>query len=282
MEQRATCRSCGRDLLEPAQRGTAADGTLSPDYCVMCYRAGVFVRPAESRDDATARIGSYLQQRMGVPEGQAHERAEELVTRLAVGPFLLMRGAGAMVDNWWIFLLRGLLAVVFGLLTIWQPMAALAALVLVFGVWAFIDGVAALALAITGWRSWQLALVGLLGIALGLVTLFRPGITAIGLYAAAAAWAIARGILEIVVAIELRRVVRGEAWLVLGGIASLLFGVLLIVLPAAGALALAWLIGLYALVFGGLMIGLAMRLRRLRSVAQQEVTPLRPMAPQPA
>jgi uncharacterized membrane protein HdeD (DUF308 family) len=193
----------------------------------------------------------------------------------------LAGGVGALVGNWWLFALRGVLAVIFGVLALVQPLAALAALVLVFGVWAFIDGINALALAVTGWRSWQLVLGGLVGIAVGLFTFFRPGITALGLYAAVAAWSIARGILEIAVAVELRKHVRGELWLVAAGIASILFGVLMIVLPVAGVLALAWLIGIYALMFGVLMIALALRLRQHGQAPRREERPLAPPTMQP-
>ena len=166
--------------------------------------------------------------------------------------------------SWGLLALRGALAVLFGVLALVQPLAALAAIVILFGVWAFVDGVSALALFFGGWRSWQLVFVGLLGIGCGIVTFFRPGITAIGLYAVAATWAIMRGILEITLAIRLRRQIRGESWLILGGICSILFGVLLIALPLAGLLALAWLIGFYALLFGAIMIGLSVRVYRVQ------------------
>ena len=195
-------------------------------------------------------------------EAEAHTHAEHVVGLLGVH---WMRGlAASLVDRWWLFLLRGLLAILFGVLTLLQPVAALAVLVLLFGVWAFIDGVSALALAIGRTHSWQLFIVGLIGIAVGAFTFYRPDLTAIGLYAAFAGWSIARGLLEIAVAIELRREIEGEAWLVVGGIASIAFGVLLIMLPAIGVLTVAWLIGAYALVFGVLMLGLSLRLRRVR------------------
>ena len=165
--------------------------------------------------------------------------------------------------SWWLLVLRGLVALLFGVLAFTHPVAALTALVLLFGVWAFVDGVSALALFFAGWHSWQLVLVGFIGIAAAVVTFFRPGITALGLYVAVAGWAIARGILEIAIAIKLRRQIEGEVWLVLGGIASLVFGALMIVLPLAGVLALAWLIGVYALVFGAVMIALGLRVHRL-------------------
>jgi uncharacterized membrane protein HdeD (DUF308 family) len=183
--------------------------------------------------------------------------------------------ARSLVENWWLFLVRGLLAVVFGALALAEPVAALAALVLVFGVWALIDGVHALALALgTRARSWPMALAGLAGIGIGIFTFFRPGITALGLYAAVAAWSIARGVFEIVVAIELRRQIQGELWLIVGGIASIAFGVLLVVLPVAGMLALGWLIGIYALTFGAIMCLLAFRLRQARG--GRRLTPVSP------
>ncbi|HEY2746093.1 MAG TPA: DUF308 domain-containing protein, partial [Polyangia bacterium] len=161
------------------------------------------------------------------------------------------------------------------------------AFVLVFGVWAFIDGIDTLALAVSGWRSWQLFIVGLVGIGIGLLTFFRPGYTAIGLYTAVAAWAIARGILEIAVAIELRKQIKGELWMVLAGVVSIVFGVLLVVLPAAGVLALAWLMGVYALVFGVLMFALSLRLRHVhketaRIVQTPTVLTTPTTTPQPA
>ncbi len=236
------------------------------------------------RRDATARLSDYLMRQRGVSSDEADRRADEIVGILGGGVGLAaLAPVGALATNWWLFALRGLLAILFGILALAQPHAALAVFVLVFGVWAFIDGISALALALTGWRSWQLVLAGLVGIAVGLFTFFRPGITAMGLYAAIAAWSIARGILEIVVAVELRRRVQRELWLALGGVASILFGVLMILLPEAGVLALAWLIGAYALLFGILMFGLALRLRRIVHEPPREATrPLAGQTPQPA
>ena len=186
----------------------------------------------------------------------------------------------ALVDNWWLFAIRGALAILFGILALVEPIAALAALVLVFGAWALVDGIATLVLALSGRRpSWQLVVVGLLGVTAGFVTFFWPGITAIGLYAAVAVWSIARGVVELALAYELRKLVTGEAWLVLGGISSILFGVLMIALPMAGMLALAWLIGVYALLFGGVMCALAVRLRRQKRAP--EPRPMPPVATPP-
>ncbi len=220
---------------------------------------------------ASTRLSDYLRRETGGSAGESDRRADEILTLLGGGAAAVLAPIAALAAHWWLFALRGGLAIIFGILTLVQPLAALAAFVLVFGVWAFIDGINALALALSGWRSWQLALAGLVGIAVGLFTFFRPGITAIGLYAAVAAWSIARGIFELVVAVELRKRIAGELWLVAGGLASVLFGVLMIVLPVAGLLALAWLIGVYALSFGVIMLALSLRLRSVgRGRARQE------------
>lgn len=230
--------------------------------------------------EAERRISAYLHNEMALPAPEAEARAAQLTRLMDPVRGVAGRFVGTLASNWWLIALRGALAIVFGVLALMQPLTALAALVLVFGVWAFIDGISALAVAIGGWRSWQLALAGLVGIAVGLFTFFRPGITALGLYAAIAAWSIARGILEIVVAIEMRKAIAGEGWLVLAGIASIVFGVLMILLPLEGVLALAWLIAVYALLFGGLQLALGFKLQRL----QRRVTPapsLRSGIPQP-
>jgi uncharacterized membrane protein HdeD (DUF308 family) len=223
-------------------------------------------------------VAAFLQREIHLPDEEARVRASELVRRLGLGT--LASVAAPLVQNWWLFLLRGLLAILFGVLTLVQPAAALAALVFVFGVWAFIDGVNALTLAIAGRRSWQLVIVGLIGIAAGAITFWRPGLTALGLYALFAGWSIARGIVEIAMAVRLRDEVRGEVWMVLGGLISIAFGVLLIVLPASGVLAVAFLIGIYALLYGLIEIALSFRLRGVRERARHLGVPTTP-APQP-
>jgi uncharacterized membrane protein HdeD (DUF308 family) len=236
---------------------------------------------AASRPEAVAQVTEYLIREVHIPAGEARARADAIVGLIGVLPVATRAVSGALAENWWLFLLRGILAVVFGVLTFVQPIAALTALVFVFGVWAFIDGVSALALAISGWRSWQLIVAGLIGLGIGVFTFVRPGITAVALYAAIAAWAIARGILEIVVAVALRREIRDELWLVLGGLASIVFGVLMILLPVAGLLAIAWLLGVYALVYGAIQAVLAVRLRRLRQVGERPPAPVREVSPLP-
>jgi len=170
-----------------------------------------------------------------------------------------------LARNWWIVLLRGVAGIIFGLATFLVPDISLAALVLVFGAYAFADGVLAIISAIR-WRGetdrwWVILLEGLAGVAVGVITLFWPGITALTLLYMIAAWALVTGALEIAAAIRLRKIIIGEWLLVLSGIASIALAVLLALFPSAGALAVVLWIGAYALVFGALLIVLAFRLR---------------------
>jgi uncharacterized membrane protein HdeD (DUF308 family) len=168
--------------------------------------------------------------------------------------------------NWWIVLLRGLAGICFGIITFIAPAISLAILVLVWGAYALADGILALVTAIRrrGEDRWWLFFVeGLVGIAAGVLTLIWPGLTAIALLYLIAAWAIVTGALEIAAAIRLRKVIANEWLLGLSGIASLGFGILLILFPGAGALTVVIWIGAYALVFGALVVALAFRLRSL-------------------
>ena len=163
--------------------------------------------------------------------------------------------------NWWTLALRGLFAVLFGIMAFAWPGITLGALVLLYGAYAFADGVLAIAAALVGrtvgvpW--WALLIEGLAGIGVGIITLLWPGITALVLLYLIAFWAVVTGVFEIVAAIRLRKEIRGEWLLALSGVLSVLFGVALIVSPGTGALAVVWLIGTYAIVFGALMIALA-------------------------
>jgi uncharacterized membrane protein HdeD (DUF308 family) len=171
----------------------------------------------------------------------------------------------ALARNWWLLLLRGICAVIFGVLTFVWPGVTLVTLVLLYGAYALVDGVFALAAAVMGGAPaprWWLAVVGLLGIAAGLVTLFMPGMTALVLLYFIAFWAIAIGIMQIVGAIRLRKEIENEWWLVAAGALSVLFGLLLVVQPGAGALALIFTIGVWAIVYGVVLIAFALRLRK--------------------
>ena len=163
---------------------------------------------------------------------------------------------------WWALALRGLFAVLFGLLCFFIPNITLLALVLLFGAYAFLDGIFDLVSAVRSpSHHWALVLEGIVGIIIGILTLMWPGITGMILLYLIGFWAIFTGVLEIVAGIRLRVVIANEALLILMGILSLLFGLFIIIFPGAGALAIAFWIGAYALVFGIMLIALAFRLR---------------------
>lgn len=171
----------------------------------------------------------------------------------------------ALARNWWLILLRGICAVIFGVLTFAWPGVTLAVLVLFYGAFAFVDGILSLIAAVMGGAPaprWWLAIVGLLGIAVGIVTLLMPGMTALVLLYFIAFWAIAIGVMQVAGAIRLRKEIDNEWMLIASGIISVLFGLILIVAPGAGALGLLLVIGVYAVIHGIVLITLAMRLRR--------------------
>ena len=169
--------------------------------------------------------------------------------------------------NWWMFLLRGLAAILFGIVAFLYPGLTLAAFVIVYGAFALVDGVAAL-FSLASKESatqhrWTIALQGLIGVAIGVITLRAPGITAIGLLIAIAAWALSVGVLQLVAAIRLRDEIEGELLLGLSGVLSILFALYLVARPGEGALALAWGIGLYGVLQGIALVAFAIKARRL-------------------
>lgn len=169
-------------------------------------------------------------------------------------------------QNWWTVALRGVVAVLFGILAFVWPGLTVFVLVMLFAAYAFVDGLFALVGAIRAAddrrSSWPLLIEGFLGVAAGIVAFVWPDITAVVLLYLIAAWAIVTGAFELFAAVELRRQIENERWLALGGIASVIFGLLLVFLPETGALAVVWLIGAYAVVFGVSLLALAVRLRR--------------------
>jgi uncharacterized membrane protein HdeD (DUF308 family) len=171
-----------------------------------------------------------------------------------------------LAQNWWLLALRGLAAIIFGILAFIWPAITLLGLMILFGAFALVNGVLSLVLAAKAPKGYPrfgtLILGGILGIIAGIVTFFWPALTAAGLLILIAAWAILTGILEIIAAIKLREVITGEWLFVLAGLASVVFGVVLLLLPGPGALALVWLIGAYAIVWGVLLLILAFKLRR--------------------
>ena len=171
----------------------------------------------------------------------------------------------ALAKNWWMLLLRGIAAVIFGVLAFAWPGMTLLMLIVFYGAFALIDGVLAIIAAITGGAPaprWWLAVVGLLGVATGLLMFMMPGLTALVLLYFIAGWAIATGVFQIIGAIKLRKEIDNEWFLILGGIVSVLFGVGVMMAPGAGALALIWVIGTYAIFTGVMFVALAFRLKR--------------------
>lgn len=169
-------------------------------------------------------------------------------------------------SNWWSLLLRGFVALLFGLLTFIWPEISLTALVFLFGAYALVDGlftIIAAAKAPEGYSHWWALLIeGVFSLVAALLAFIWPGITALVLLYLIAAWAVVTGIFEIITAVRLRKVISGEWLLALSGVVSVLFGLLLFAWPGAGALAVLWLIGAYAIVFGLLLVALGLRLRR--------------------
>ena len=171
----------------------------------------------------------------------------------------------AMAKAWWLVLLRGIASIVFGVLAFAWPGLTLVTLVLFYGAFALVDGVIALVAAFTGGAkplpTWWLVVIGLLGIAAGIVTFVMPGITAILLVLFMGVWALVHGIFEIIGAIQLRKEIDNEWMLILSGVVSVLFGVIVLIAPGAGALGLIWAIAAYSIVFGISFVALAFRLK---------------------
>jgi uncharacterized membrane protein HdeD (DUF308 family) len=194
---------------------------------------------------------------------QSDARNDELSQRLRDYALPTPSALGA---RWWVFVVRGLAAILFGILTFVVPGISLLFLVTLWGAYALFDGVLNLVFAAREARahgSWGwLVFEGIVGILAGVLTFAWPGITALVLLIMIAAWAVFSGVAEIAAAIWLRREIRGEWVLAASGFLSIVFGVLLFAFPGTGALALLWMIGAYAILFGGLLVGLGLRLHR--------------------
>jgi len=167
---------------------------------------------------------------------------------------------------WWMTLLRGLFWILFGIVILARPGISLLTLTVALGAVMFVDGIINVANAFSGRKEhddwWVLLLVGLAGIGVGILTFNNPQATALAVVFYVAIWAVATGLLEIVAAIRLRKQIQGEVWLALAGIASVVFGVLLVARPGAGALTLLWLIAVYAIAFGVMLLLLAFKVRK--------------------
>jgi uncharacterized membrane protein HdeD (DUF308 family) len=173
--------------------------------------------------------------------------------------------ANVLSRYWWLTALRGVLWVGFGVFAFVQPVVSLVTLTLLFGAVVLVDGSIALIAGLAGGKEqedrWLLVLAGVVGVAVGILTFMHPAMTGLVLLFYVALWAIATGLLEIFGAIRLRKEIRGELWLILAGILSVVFGVLILARPGTGALALLWVIASYAIVLGVALIALAFRAR---------------------
>ncbi|MET7460688.1 HdeD family acid-resistance protein [Nonomuraea sp. NPDC005501] len=170
---------------------------------------------------------------------------------------------------WWLILIRGIAALLFGILALIWPGKTLLIVVIFFGAYAIVEGIFAIfagARHNARSRAW-LIISGILGVLAGIVAFLWPGITSLALLYVVAFWAIFAGITEIVAGIQLRKVVDNEWMLIIGGILSVIFGVLLLIWPGAGLLTLIWLVGVFAIVYGIAMIALSFRVKKLQPAA---------------
>lgn len=171
------------------------------------------------------------------------------------------------LQSWWVLALRGVVGILFAVLALLWPGLTLLTLMALFAAYALVSGVGSVVGAVKHRQAdddwWLMLLIGLVGIGAGVVTLIRPGLTALVLVLLIGANALMTGVLDVFMAIRLRKSVHGEWLLVLNGIAAIVFGVLVFMFPGAGALALVWLISLYAFVTGVLLLALALRMRAM-------------------
>jgi len=167
-----------------------------------------------------------------------------------------------LAERWWVWLLRGIVAILFGVLAFTQPGMTLRTLVLFYGAFVLVDGASAVAVGFMT-KTWGLIVSGILGILAGILTFAYPGITELVLLYIIASWALLTGILEIIAAVQFRKEIQGEWVLGINGALSILIGLWMVARPGAGLLSIVWLIGCYATLFGIVMIALAFRLKGL-------------------
>ena len=170
-----------------------------------------------------------------------------------------------LARNWWTWLIRGIAAVIFGVLAWLWPGLTWITIAIFFGAYALVDGIFAIVAtfraAETQQRWWPFLLEGIVGILIAAITFYDVRITIAALYLTIAAWAFLTGIIELVAAVQLRKHIANEIWLIIGGLASIAFGVLMVLYPVIGAITIIYIIAAYAIVFGFIMIGFSLRLR---------------------
>ena len=169
-----------------------------------------------------------------------------------------------LADSWWTFAVRGVIALLFGIGALSYPVLTVFVLIMFFGVYVLIDGVTAIVMGIGEKKRPAYMLLGLISIAAGLFAVARPGATALALLFVIGIWAVVRGIGEIMAAIQIRKEIEGEWAIALSGVISVLFGLFVLARPGAGALALVWLIAIYAFASGILKLMLGFKLRRIK------------------
>ena len=174
-----------------------------------------------------------------------------------------------LVENWWAFVLRGIVAVIFGLVAFFAPPVALLTLVFMFAFYSITDGIFAIIAAFhrrgeAAGREpwWALLILGVISLTAGVIAFLLPAAAAFALLYVIAGWAIATGVMSIIAAVRLRKQIKGEWLLGLSGLMSVVFGILIALFPGAGALAVVLWIGAFAFVHGILLIALGVRLRK--------------------
>jgi uncharacterized membrane protein HdeD (DUF308 family) len=219
-----------------------------------------------SRAECVEVVTSYLVTEVGLSERDARMEAEDLLRDAGVAH-------GYFSKRWWVLVLRGVLAIAVGLLFVARPVSALASLVVVLGAWILVDGVIAIAQAISQRRAWHVYLEGAIGILIGYLILTRPVGAAMALLVLTAAWSIGRGISEIAIGAGMRRGEPGRGTLVFVGIVSFLFGIVLIAAPLLGVVTLGWWLGAYALAYGAMLIVLGFQVRRVKEEVREAIEP---------
>lgn len=171
----------------------------------------------------------------------------------------------AVSDKWWLWLLRGILAIVLGIIAIAAPAAAIFATTIWLGAYFLVDGAISLFHGFgeqpNGRSRWPLIIWGVIGILAGISIFAYPVSSALTLAIVLGIWAIIFGVMEIVNGIRLREVIDNEFWLILGGIASVIFGIIIVRTPVQGLAALAWVAGVWALVVGISLVLLSFRIK---------------------
>ena len=185
---------------------------------------------------------------------------------------------GLVTRHWSVFAIRGIAAIVVGILAFIWPVTTLAMLVILFGAYVLVDGVTLLVAldrgeALARRHAWAVGVMGVLGIVAGIVTFAWPGLTALSQLYLVAFWALAMGTFQVVAAVALRRELDGEFWMALGGVMSIVFGALLAVFPGEGLLSLVWLVGIWSVAFGVSSLGLAYRLHGINAALPRRAMP---------